>query len=150
MSQLVQVTLGELGICLSSWGFWPRMVDKLCICSLKHSTTVNRRHLPGVIEIGKMSLFHQILAALCKVLQSRWKDSFWFESTDKWMDEVKMLTSICFLFVRTSFTNLHQLSKWKTSFIVINSEALGQEALDCGVWHSINITKSETFGMTPN
>jgi len=41
------------------------MVDKPFICSLKHSTSVNRRYLPGVIEIGKMSLFHQRLAAVC-------------------------------------------------------------------------------------
>lgn len=52
-------------LCLGSWGFLPRMVDKPFICSLKHSTIVNRRHLPGVIEIGKMSPFHQRLAAVC-------------------------------------------------------------------------------------
>lgn len=52
-------------LCLSSWGFLPRMVDKLFICSLKHSTTVNRRQLPGDIEIGKMSLFHQKIVAAC-------------------------------------------------------------------------------------
>lgn len=69
MSQLAQVTLGELVLCLSSWGFLPRVVDKPFICSLKHSTTVNRRHLPGVIEIGKMSHFHQRLAA---VVAAKW------------------------------------------------------------------------------
>lgn len=69
MSQLAQATLGELVLCLSEWGFLPRMVHKLFICSLKHSTTVNRRHLSVVIEIGKMSLFHQRLGAVhsCKV-----------------------------------------------------------------------------------
>lgn len=69
MSQLAQVTLGELVLCLSEWGFLPRMVHKLFICSLKHSAAVNRRHLSVVIEIGKMSLFHPRLAAAhsCKV-----------------------------------------------------------------------------------
>lgn len=52
-------------LCLSSWGFFPRMVDKLFICSLKHSTIVNRRQLPGDTEIGKVSLLHQILVAAC-------------------------------------------------------------------------------------
>lgn len=63
-------------LCLSSWGFLPRMVDKPFICSLKHSTLVNRRHLPGVTEIGKMSLFHQRLAAVgsCKVHEKTLSD----------------------------------------------------------------------------
>lgn len=143
MSQLAQVTLGELVLCLSSWGFLPRMVDKPFICSLKHSTTVNRRHLPGVIEIGKMSHFHQRLAAKWVKTPSDLRAQM-----NGWGQDVNpCLFLICWQLQLQIFISF---PKCKTSFTVINSEAVGQQTLNCGMWHSINITKRETHGMTPN
>lgn len=46
VSRMVSLTF-SLSECLL-----PRMVHRLFICSLKHSATVNRRHLSIVIEIA--------------------------------------------------------------------------------------------------